>query len=265
MAKATAHCRCKKCGNEFIREKKCFNRKDADEWEFWAENNFDLCGKCYGQEQREAEAAKDLYVDVRLNSAAAFNTDVEKCGVIAIVFGGNIEPHKDVIKALGGYWTTGYPDNGVLGDLLGMSYKASRLTIFCGLDELDEKLKHVEKLGAKLNSMPSDTDIALYSNMAAQRKKNEAEKEEKKRKALEELGNIPPWPDDISALWPKDAKWNCKFYGRPKYWNVYFSGQQVYLTDDQKERMEEVYKKRMAWNERKKEIEKKYENRGIPL
>lgn len=61
MAKATAHCTCKKCGAKFEREKICYNRDEADRWEAWATDYFDLCGTCYGEEQkarRESEYAE---------------------------------------------------------------------------------------------------------------------------------------------------------------------------------------------------------------
>jgi predicted enzyme related to lactoylglutathione lyase len=255
MARAVARCKCKKCGEAFTREKKCYNRNEADRWESWAEANFDLCGQCYAKEQKEREAAKDMYVDVRINSTAAFYEDIVQRGVVAIVFGGDTKSHKDEIKALSAHWTTDYPDNGVLGDLLGMSYKEPRWTIFCGLEELDEKLKQIEKLGAKLNSIPSDVDMAMYNNIINQRRKEVAEKEKKKCKAFEELGEIPAWPDDINTIWPKGATWNCKFYGKPGSWSVYFSGEKIQLTDDQKKRMEEVYKTRIEWKAKKNEIE----------
>ena len=47
MAQARANCTCKECGAEFIRKKTCRNRAEAESWEKWAEDNFDLCGECY--------------------------------------------------------------------------------------------------------------------------------------------------------------------------------------------------------------------------
>lgn len=31
MAKATANCICDTCGSEFVKEKKCYNRREADD------------------------------------------------------------------------------------------------------------------------------------------------------------------------------------------------------------------------------------------
>lgn len=59
MAKARAICKCEKCGAEFVREKICRNRAEADNFEKWAVENFTLCGACWKKEQDEKAAAKD--------------------------------------------------------------------------------------------------------------------------------------------------------------------------------------------------------------
>lgn len=57
MAKGTAHCKCKVCGEEFTKEKKCYNRKDADAFEAWTEKNITVCPTCY---KNDLEADKAL-------------------------------------------------------------------------------------------------------------------------------------------------------------------------------------------------------------
>lgn len=47
MAMATAKCTCKKCGEEFEIYKKCYNRRDADEFEEYAAAHYTECRKCY--------------------------------------------------------------------------------------------------------------------------------------------------------------------------------------------------------------------------
>lgn len=51
MAKARAMCTCKHCGATFEKTNKCYNRKEADSWEAWASEHFDLCPECYAKEQ----------------------------------------------------------------------------------------------------------------------------------------------------------------------------------------------------------------------
>ena len=55
MAKAIAHCKCKKCGETFTKENVLQNRSDANHWTEWAEANITLCPKCWGKAQREQE------------------------------------------------------------------------------------------------------------------------------------------------------------------------------------------------------------------
>ncbi len=58
MAKGTAECTCKYCGNKFTVSKTCSNRSDADNWEAWAEAHYDECPDCYkARMQREREEA----------------------------------------------------------------------------------------------------------------------------------------------------------------------------------------------------------------
>lgn len=49
MAKATATCKCEKCGKEFVKVKICGNRKEADSFEEWAKENCTECPDCYAE------------------------------------------------------------------------------------------------------------------------------------------------------------------------------------------------------------------------
>lgn len=46
MSRATAHCVCATCGEEFTHIKDCFNRKEADSYEEWASANITECPEC---------------------------------------------------------------------------------------------------------------------------------------------------------------------------------------------------------------------------
>lgn len=62
MAKGTATCTCATCGKEFLVQKICANRSDANSWEAWAEAHYDECNDCrrkridaeHEEENREA-------------------------------------------------------------------------------------------------------------------------------------------------------------------------------------------------------------------
>ena len=269
MAKATAICTCRKCGQKFEKVNRyCHSRKEADDWERWAEDTYDLCGKCWYQEQKEEEQKKDLYVDIRFNTSYIMSNDDGDCE-LAFVFGGNSYPKKDEIKAIGGVWTDNYPTEGAFKSLFGASFTPKRWVLFCALDELNETVKKVEDIGAKINNVPTNMDIAVYEDINRRKrqqkeevkKKIEQEKEEKqkeKQKLLDELGPIPPWPDDIAEKWPDGTTWNGKIYGKEGYYNVYFSGKNVRITNEQKEEMEKTSELRDEWKKKKKEIEDKF-------
>lgn len=133
-----------------------------------------------------------------------------------------------------------------------------RWVLNCEIDELQSKIDKIKNIGAKINSVPSDTDIALYHQILNDKQKNRLEKERVIQEKLEILGKIPSWPEDIAELWPEGAKWNGKFYGKTGKWRVYFSGKEIYLTDKQKEEMEKTQEARQIWRENKKEIENKF-------
>lgn len=54
MARARVRLVCKKCGKTFTAQKKeCNNRRDADSWVEWAEENITLCPDCENQKYKE--------------------------------------------------------------------------------------------------------------------------------------------------------------------------------------------------------------------
>lgn len=53
MAKATAICKCRKCGKEFTKITVKASRKEADAWEVWAKENYTLCSDCYRASREE--------------------------------------------------------------------------------------------------------------------------------------------------------------------------------------------------------------------
>lgn len=64
MAKATAKCTCVMCGIKFFKYADKYNRKEANDWEAWAEEYFDECNDCYQariareREEQNREAAE---------------------------------------------------------------------------------------------------------------------------------------------------------------------------------------------------------------
>lgn len=62
MAKAKVTCTCTTCGSEFTKTKYCYNRREADNWESWAESYFDTCPDCWRkqQEAKKIEGAAEV-------------------------------------------------------------------------------------------------------------------------------------------------------------------------------------------------------------
>ena len=58
MAKATAICECKVCGKKIVVEHECCNRQEANRWEQWAVNQYDICPDCLAEQRKEEEAAR---------------------------------------------------------------------------------------------------------------------------------------------------------------------------------------------------------------
>lgn len=63
MAKASVEMVCPTCGNEFTWSTTCYNRREADKWEEWADGQERECPECYAEtmrKKREAEAQEAM-------------------------------------------------------------------------------------------------------------------------------------------------------------------------------------------------------------
>lgn len=265
MAKATATCTCKICGNQFTKTATKANRKDADSWVEWAEAHFDVCPACYAKQAAEKEKAEGLVAKVRLG-----NPYNEKMDVWFVLFG-DTYPLREQLKAIGGRFTDEYPaEKSTLGGSLffGMSTKLpmKRWAIYCLADKGHEVEQKLSGLGFQLQYPSQETQdmwrrvhaeaTAQRETKRAEKEKAAAEREKEKSEKLTALGPMPTWPKNILAVWPASARWNGKIYGRPGSYSVYFGGEKVDLTDTQKEALEKAQAARAAWRKKKEEIEK---------
>ena len=247
MAKAVATCTCKTCGETFEKSVKRSSRREADNWIAFAVNNYDECPACYAKRKREEEKDAGLRAILRLGSPLD-----DKPVAYAVLFG-DTYPIKDNIKSIGAYYTDNYPaDAGILGSL-GLSLAAPQKRWVLEIGD-DKKLAELEALGFAIEC-PSETDIIMWRSAHEIEMKNKAENDEIKNQAMDQIGEIPAWPDEIKAIWPAGTKWNGKVYGKPGNYNVYFSGDKVEITDEQKETLEKKKKKRERWREFKKSVD----------
>lgn len=227
--------------------------KDRESKIEWYEHEA-LCPDCYKAEMKKKDKEMGLVADVRFNTHSVLGGTSQE-DEIAIVFYGDTYPYKDKIRELGAVWTDYQPAQGVLNNLImgGPNYKS--WVLFTSLDKFEETIKKVEHI-ATVKNYPTDVDIAMHLSMKQRQSEKEEEKQEENKKRLDALGPKPEWPEEISKVWPEGGTWNCKFYGKPGKWKIYIKNQEIQLTDELKEQMEEVYKKRLEWKKKKEEIER---------
>lgn len=176
MAKAKAECICKTCGSTFYKEKACYNRKQADEWEAWASQTFDEGPACWSKRKREEEKAQGLVACVRLNSpyAAARGEPT-----VAIVFEGDTFPYKDELKARGAKWTDVYPlseeqkAGGIFTGLLATREPPKRWVIYTSPEQLEAKIDELKDfLQFNLKEIPSQENILIWKRAVSMLAKN---------------------------------------------------------------------------------------------
>lgn len=266
MAKGTAHCHCRKCGAEFIREKvNCVNRKDANSWEEWAKKSYDLCTTCWQKQQKTKEIEDGLKAKARLESPYAYKGD-ELPGLVFVLYGDTYSV-KDHLKDIGCVYTDDYPSEkdqfaGGLFAGLESGFNPQRWIMRCTLDDVSQSEEKLETLGFQVEKVDQLTLKMWVANIAyakiqnEEKRKKKEEAEAKVAEALNKIGEIPAWPEVIREKWPNNAKWNQKVYGRKGAYKVYFDGNAVSITDEERELMLETLKKRQEWRKMKEEIEK---------
>lgn len=220
MAIAVATCTCRRCGAKFERRRKCLNRKEADSWEDWASKTFDLCPKCYGEEQREAEAKEPLSLHFRL---------VPQMAKFCLVWQGGVFAHKDEIKALGYFFREPVtpverPSQDIMKEILHpLSVKAWTKEV--PFSELKKELDAARSLGAVIINHTKRNDQICFRKMC------------KLNAACDKMIAEIPKPEK-PACYPK-GKWNGKVYGSSKYgYNIYVDGVKTSISEQDKALLE---------------------------
>jgi hypothetical protein len=171
MAKAVAHCKCEKCGAEFIRESYCSNRRNANSWEEWAEEAFTLCTDCWKEQQREERKAKreaqGLVCDVFVNPTLTREKGVVMCTLIA---DGDTYPYKEMLKVLGYRWNSDYPDSGICEP-------GKRWNKSAPIDQAQKLYDEFESIGGRGRYCFTEVDIAMAQKMLDMRKTEKKEEE----------------------------------------------------------------------------------------
>lgn len=256
MARATAICTCRKCGAKFEKATTMRNRRDANIWESWAEDHFDLCPDCDRQARWEREKANGLIVKFCLDYDAAING---KFACVAVVTNCGYD-YKEQLKDLGYIWVNNRPGHnpGDLGNVLydGQRCWAKRVA----RDGITAACNEIVAIGGTC-VVPPDDEKQLYAELLADGKKKAEIRRERYAAALEQLGPKPEYPQDVADIF-SGGHWNGTFYGGPGNWSVYINGEKRALTDEQKRAKKKIGKARAEWNARAAEIKQNGGNRS---
>ena len=248
MAVAKVECTCEYCGKNFIKQKTCYNRKAADDWEEWAVNTFNECPECYGKRMRKEESEKPLTITVKLD---VFSPS------ILFTASGNSYGNKEALKSSGYRW--GYVnEGGLLGMFTSGSHMAWQKTISLADKDLEsedfsrlltEEFDRIDKIGAIREIGYTNVDLAMCGQRLADIKKSKLERQEELSKLTK-----PSRPE-----WLPRGRWNENIYGSSKYgYSVYIDGDKITITADQKKELEDWLDARETYDKAVSEIEKKY-------
>lgn len=258
MPKGIAICTCRGCGNHFEKELITYGKgasKELSEKVKWAEEGgIDLCAECWKKEQE----AKGLICDIRLPNPS----DVDDYKLYAI-FSGDSYRYREQLTAMGAVYTRYYPEGKVIADVIGLVMPKKAWVL--RYNTIEEAQSELEALCSEIN-YPSEQEILLWQSWRAetleyrakaaeQEAHEQAERAAKRQEALDKLGPIPAWPENIRAKWPDGATWNGKIYGKKGNRCIYLSGEKIDITDDDAAEMERTYEARRTWREQKKALE----------
>lgn len=213
MAKATALCTCRVCGTKFKKEKMCYDRKQATDWENWALKNYDLCTKCWREQQNQILRENGAHYDTFLFLYGIIGTQYK--ADLALVFDKNSYGLKDKLKEAGAEYIDG------------------RWVVFCSFDDYEETIKRLSHIPAIKDSDPPEKDILFFKSL--RRKKNETLKiiEAERIDKISKIEKVI-LPDKLSSI-QNGAFWNGKIYGEPDAWIIFLNDDHVSLSNREKE------------------------------
>ena len=243
MAKAVAICKCAVCGETFEKEAYKQNRRLADEWERWAEENITVCPRCYAKEQREKEKAEGLVLTVSINPY-----DVKT--PIVLSFSGDSYTYKDKIKELGYHW--GYADPAGVFGFMSTKEPPKTWSKTIPLEQYDAEIAAAKEIGAKIKDNVRDVDIAAYKQVKAEADKKEANEKAKEQAIESEIAKLGDPPAKPSCL-PK-GRWNGRIYGKQGKYRIYISNKEIAISDDEAKQIKDYTNQKAEYNSKVKAI-----------
>lgn len=223
MAKAEAHCICENCGAEFIKYKRnCFNRREADEWEKWAEENITLCPECYKKKQ-------PLDIECHLG-----RIQVDGVELLLAITSTNAFDKKEELKDVGFRWKLVEH---------GRAWYYSLIVQSCGIDVHKQIVQTVDSLSKRLGKIHLlDESVYLIGLQDA------VQKWKGIRDQLKNLGEYPHFSEEIKEM-ISEGRWNGNIYGTPGKYAIYLSGKKVPLTDEQADDIKSTQAEQAEWKE----------------
>lgn len=236
MAKAVAICKCAVCGKTFEKEAYKQNRRQANDWEKWAEENITVCPQCYAKEQREKEKAEGLVLMVSINPY-----DVKT--PIVLSFRGDTYTYKDKIKGLGYHW--GYAEPAGVFGFMSTKEPPKAWSKTISLEQYDAEIAAAKEIGAKIKDNVRDVDIAAYKQVKAEADK----KEQAIASEIAKLGDPPTKPSCLT-----EGRWNGRIYGKQGKYRIYISSEEIAISDDEAKQIKDYTNQRAEYNSKVKAI-----------
>lgn len=196
-----------------------------------------LCKACYKKE-RQAQTEKEGFV---------FNATVlprisESDGdlLISVWFSGNTLPHKEEIKALGGYrWGESESANNIFSTHYVPCWKKT-----VKLSELDEEIKKAKSIGATSAVLEAGLFASMNYSVALGRQK----KWQENKKQIDAIPK-PTTPEII-----KGHYWNGRVYGKSSHYCVYLDGEKTPITNKQEKEITAYLTAKEEYNKKVNEI-----------
>ncbi len=181
-----------------------------------------LCKECY----KESMAAATKAAGLVFNASVLPHVDQTDGSIqVSVWFSGDTKPHKDEIKALGGYrW-----DERESGeDWFELRRPSLCWTKTIKMEALDEEVSKALSIGAKVKEMDSGFSSTINYQLALLAQESWKEKK----------GRIDALVKPIAPAVIKGRRWNQKVYGKPGNHSIYPDGEKVCITDEQADELD---------------------------
>ena len=202
--------------------------------------NSGLCKECYKKKMQEKQESETFSFHVSVST----DIDEEDGSILLNVwFEGNMKPHKDEIKSIGGYR---WGERQSAADFFSEKMSPLCWTKTIKRSELEKEVAMASKIGANTKKLLDDSDFFETSNyqIAVERQKKWKEKEDK----IESIEK-PEVPDILAG-----HRWNYNIYGRKGNYSIYLDGEKISISDQKAEEIADYLIKNEEYKKKVEEI-----------